>query len=132
MFESIEPPAENEEPRDYTGLIIGAILSPVLLLFICLGKTDMGLTVVIVLGLLIFAIKLRWNLRKHVWFWATLGLILAVHVPSFFLLQWPQGRTPAIVYSMPFGILDFLLIMGTIGLSEKIYSKGPSAEDEEE
>ena len=131
MFDYIEPPTQ-EEPTDYTGLIIAAILAPVLVLFICLGKMDMGFTLFIVLGMLIFAIKLRWNLRRYIWFWAVVALILALHVPLFFVVHWPQGKTPTIAYAMPFGIVDFLLIMGATGLAEKIFSKGSPSNDEEE
>ena|SRR5580698_3708863 len=70
MFE--RDPREEKALTDYTGLKIGAILLPMLLLFICLGKADMGLTVFIVLGVSIVAIKIRWNLRKHVWWLAHL------------------------------------------------------------
>jgi hypothetical protein len=132
MFDNEQPPAEEKEPTDYTGLKIGAILAPVILLFAYLGNADMGLTVFIVLGAIIFAIKLRWKLRKHIWFWATIVLILALHVPLFYLVRWPQGKTPTIAYSMPLGIADFLLIMGAIGLAEKVFSKGCSSDNEEE
>lgn len=70
MF-SYDDSTEETKPADYTGLKILAIVLPVFLVFIFLGDADMGLTVTIVLGLIIFAIKLRWNLRRHVWFWAT-------------------------------------------------------------
>jgi hypothetical protein len=33
---------------------------------------------------------------------------------------------------MPFGIVDFLLIMGAINLAQKIFSDDPSADDENE
>jgi len=33
---------------------------------------------------------------------------------------------------MPMGIIDFLLIMGAIGLADKIFSKGSSSNDENE
>jgi uncharacterized membrane protein len=129
MFDYIEPP--EKEPTDYTGLKIGVILVPVFFLFVYLGKPDIGLTVFIVLGMIIFAIKLRWKLRKHVWFWATISLILLLHIPLLFVVRWPQSNIPTIVYAMPMGITDFLLIMGGIGLAEKIFSKGSSSNDEE-
>ena len=67
MF-SYDDSTEETKPADYTGLKILAIVLPVFLVFIFLGDADMSLTVTIVLGLIIFAIKLRWNLRRHVWF----------------------------------------------------------------
>jgi hypothetical protein len=126
MFDYVDPP-EEKEPTDYTGLIFAAVLSPVLLLFIYLGKADLGLTVFIVLGVNLFAIKLQWNLRKHVWFWATILLILALHVPLLFIVRWPHNNIPTIVYSMPIGIADFLVISGAIRLAEKLFSGDSSS-----
>ncbi|MGA3335481.1 MAG: hypothetical protein ABSC62_15110 [Terracidiphilus sp.] len=132
MFDDEQHYTQEKEPTDYTGLKIGAILAPVLLVLIYLGKADMGLTAFIVLGMMAFAIKLRWRLRKHVWFWATIVLILALHVPLFYLVRWPDSKVPTIAYSLPMGIVDFLLIMGAIGLAEKLFSKGSSSDDGEE
>lgn len=126
MFD-YDPPKKKKEPTDYTGLILAAILAPVLLLFIYLGKADMGLAAVIALGMIIFAVKIRWNLRKHVWFWATIVFILALHVPLVFIVRWPQGNVPIIFYSMPIGIADFLIILGAVGLAEKFFSKDSSS-----
>jgi len=118
-------PSKDKEPTDYTGLKIGAVLIPVFLLFAFLGKADMGLTVCIVSGMIILAIKLRWNLRKHVWFWATIIFILALHVPLFFIVRWPQGNVPTLAYTLPVGIADFVIILGAVGLAEKFFSPNP-------
>lgn len=118
---------KEKEPTDYTGLVIAAILAPVLVLFLCFGKVDLGLTVFIVIGMIIFAIKIRWNLRKHVWFWATIALVLALHVPLFFVVRWPLGKIPTIAYTMPFGIADFFVVLGALGLAEKLFSKDSSS-----
>lgn len=93
-------PPKPKEPVDYTGLKIGLVLAPVFFLFVLLGNADMGLTVCIVLAVIIFAVKLRWNLRKHVWFWAIIALILALHVPLFLVVRWPQGKGPTLFYTM--------------------------------
>jgi len=131
MFD-YNPAPKAKEPTDYTGVKIGAILAPVLLLFIYLGKADMGLTVFIVLGATILAIKLRWNLSKNVWFWGVIVFILALHVPLFVLVQWPQGELPTLFYALPIGIADFLIISGALRLAEKFFLKGSSPTDEEE
>jgi hypothetical protein len=124
IFDDDRP--KEKEPTDYTGLIIAAILAPVLILFLYFGNVDLGLTAVIVLGAIVIAIKIRWNLRKHVWFWATIILILALHVPLVFIVRWPQGKVPMIAYTMPFGIADFLVILGALGLAERLFSKNSS------
>jgi hypothetical protein len=132
MFDDEQRPREEAEPTDYTGLKIGAILAPVLLVLIYLGKADMGLTAFIVLGMMVFAIKLRWRLRKHAWFWATIVLILALHVPLFYFVRWPDSKVPTIAYSLPIGIADFLIIMGALGLAEKFFLKDSTSKSEEE
>ena len=116
---------------DYTGLKIGAILLPVFFLFVYWGKADMGLAVLIVLGVTIGAIKIRWDLRKHVWFWAIIAVILALHVPLFFMIRWPQGNVPTLFYTLPFGLIDFLIISGALWLAEKLLSKDSSRTHEQ-
>jgi hypothetical protein len=119
-------PPKEKESVDYTGVKIGAILVPVFLLFVFLGNADMGLTACIVLGVITLAIKIHWNLRKHVWFWAIILFILALHVPLLFIVRWPQGKVPTIAYTMPLGIADFLIISGALRLAEKFLSKDSS------
>jgi hypothetical protein len=117
---------------DYTGLKIGAILLPMLLLFAYFGKEDVGLAAVIVLGVMAVAIKIRWNLRKHIWFWAIIAVILALHVPLVFMVRWPQGNAPTLFYTLPLGLVDFLIISGALRLAEKFFLKESSPTDEEE
>jgi hypothetical protein len=83
-----------------------------------------GLAACIVLGMIILAIKIRWNLSKHVWFWGTIILILALHVPLVFLVRWPQRNVPTLFYTMPIGIADFFIILGAVGLAERLFLKG--------
>jgi hypothetical protein len=99
--------------------------------FVYLGKAEMGFTVVLVLGMVLIAIRLQWRLRKHVWFWATIAIVLALHVPLFFIIRWPDTKTPTIAYSMPLGIVDFLIISGAIQLSKRLFLKGSSANNAE-
>ena len=120
-------PLKKTEPLDYTGVKIGAMLLPVFALFAFLGYADMGLTVFIVLGAIVLAIKIRWKMRKHIWFWAIIIFMLAVHVPVFLIVRWPQGSTPTLFYAIPFGIADFLIISGALRLAEGFFSKGSSS-----
>jgi len=128
MFE--DTPPSRREPTDYTGPIIVAMLAPVFLLFIYLGNADMGLAVCIVLGMAIIAIRLRWKLRKHVWFWAIIIVILGLHIPLVSIVRWPQGNVPTLVYTMPIGIADFLIILGAVRLGEKLFPHDSSSKDE--
>ncbi|MGI9101664.1 MAG: hypothetical protein ACR2IF_04380 [Terriglobales bacterium] len=92
------------------------------LVFVFLGNADMGLAVAIVLAVVLVAIKLRWKLRKHIWFWAIIAIVVALHVPLFRMVRWPQGSAPTLSYTMPFAIVDFLIISGALSLAEKLFS----------
>src|ERR1039457_5890298 len=96
MFDQLNEPEEEKQPPDYTGLKIGGILAPVFFLFIYLGKAALGFTVFVVLGMILFAIKLQWKLRKYVWFWATIAAVLAFHIPLFFIVKWTDTKTQTI------------------------------------
>ena len=125
-------PREEKEPVDYTGLKIGAILAPVFFLITYFANADIALAACMVLGMIIFAVKIRWRLRRHLWFWATIVLILGLHIPLVFMVRWPQGNVPTLFYTMPIGIADFLIILGAVGLAEKVFSKNSSSNDEKE
>ncbi len=125
MFD-YDPPKEKE-PVDYTGLKIVGILAPVFFLITFLSNADMGLATCIVLGMVMLAIKIRWHLRKRLWFWAIIALVLALHVPLVLVVRWPQGNVSTLFYTMPLGIADFLVISGALGLAERLLSKGPSS-----
>jgi hypothetical protein len=128
MFDYESP--KEKEPVDPTDLIIGVILGAVLLLFILLGKVDIGLTVCVILAAAIFAIKLHWDLRKHFWFWAIIAIILALHVPLVFMVRWPQGNMSIRVYVLPVAVVDFVIIWGALDLAERLFVKNPSSNDQ--
>ena len=125
--------AETTERKrtDYTGVIIVALLLPVYLLFYFLGMEEMGRSVSVVLGMTMLAVRVRWDLRKHFWFWAVIVLVLALHVPLLFLVRWPQGYhgwLPAIG-TLPIGLADVLIILGVVRFVEKFIVKAPPAEE---
>jgi len=130
MFDYDQP--KEKQPVDYTGLKIVGILAPVFFLITFLSNADMGLAACIVLGMVMLAIKFRWHLRKHLWFWAVIGFILALHIPLVLIVRWPQGNVPTLFYTMPLGIADLLMILGAVRLAEQFFLKGSSPTDEDE
>lgn len=128
MFDYEEAPQEKSR-TDWTGPIIVAMLASLFFLFVYLGKAEMGLTACIVLGLFMVAVRLRWQLRRYAWFWATVVFVLLLHIPLLFLVHWPETQVPTIVYSLPFGAADFALISGAISLAQRVFATG-SSDDE--
>jgi hypothetical protein len=138
MFDQIEEPEEEEEEEtNYTGVIIGVALLPVFLLFLYLGKEELGLVVTLVLGMAVFAVGLRWELRKHVWFWATIVLVLALHFYLIFVIHLPHewlatiGRLHAIAL-LPIGVADLVIFLGAVGLAQRFASDDSSCDIEED
>jgi hypothetical protein len=129
MFDYETP--KEKEPVDYTGLKLAALVAPVFVLVTFLYNADAGLAAYIVVGVMVFAIKLRWYLRKHIWFWAIIAVIFALHVPLVFMVQWPKNA-PTIFYAMPIGIADFLIISGALKFAENLMSNGSPSNDENE
>ena len=119
---------ERRGRADWTGIIVTVLMSPVFFLFVYLGKAEMGFTAYLVACVAAVAIKLRWKLRKHVWFWGTIALALGVQIPLLFIVRWPRTNVPTIVYSVPFGIAEFLLISVALRLAQRMFSKGDSAQ----
>jgi len=120
----------QKKPTDYTGVIIVVLLLPVYLVFNFLGQEELGRSVFIVLGMVMLAIKVRWDLRKRVWFWVVILFVLLLHVPLLFLFRWPDGFhgwLPAIG-TLPIGFADVLIILGSVQFVEKFIVKAPPAE----
>jgi len=128
MFDSEAP--KEKSSTDWSGTIIGVMLLPVLFLFIFLGKAELGFTACIVLAMSMIAVRLRWKLRRYAWFWATIVFVLLLHIPFLFLVHWPDTHVPTIVYSLPLGIADFLLISGAISLAQRVFGNRSSDDDE--
>jgi hypothetical protein len=128
MFD-YEAPKEKRR-ADWSGTIIGAALSPVFFFFVYLGKAEIGFNLMLVLGMIVLAVRLRWKLRRYAWFWATIVFVLLLHIPVLFLVHWPQTNVPTIAYSLPLGIVDFLLISGAISLAQRVFGNGSTDDDE--
>lgn len=128
MFDSEAP--KEKSPTDWSGTIIGVMLLPVFFVFVFLGKAELGFNVMLVLGLVMIAVRLRWKLRRYAWFWGTIAFVLLLHIPFLFLVHWPQSKVPTIAYSLPLAIADFLLISGAISLAQKVFSKNDSDDEE--
>jgi hypothetical protein len=131
MFESLEENEPKEQkPTDWSGVIIAAILAPVYIFFIWIGKEDLGLSVFICLGMTVLAIKIRWDLRKCFWFWGVIILILALHVPLILRLRW-SGLHVTRISLLPIGVADLAITLGVVGFVEKFIVKAPPADEGE-
>lgn len=124
-----EQEPEEQEGGKYIGLIIFLLILPVLLFFTHIGKTDLGLTVGICLGMNVLAVGICWDLRRRLWFWGVVGFVLALHVPLFLVIQWPE-RWVSRIALLPIGIADLLVTVGVVRFVEKFIVKSPPPDEE--
>lgn len=113
---------EEKKQPDYSGVVIGLLLLPVLLLFIHFDKGEIGRSICIDLVGFLYAIKTRWDLRKHFWFWGILVIVVALHIPILLYIPWPGGWVPAVA-ATPFAFASFLIIIWLVGLVERFTLK---------
>jgi hypothetical protein len=104
------------------GLFIGICTSPLYIVFACLGDPKRGFTAWISGGIVVGVVMMFWGLRGRAWFWATVGFIVAYHVPIIALMPWPFGRL-SYVQMLPIAFPDICLAYGIIRLVEKVMEK---------
>jgi hypothetical protein len=121
LFKEQEPDKDRpEEPRptkNHIYLVTLAVGFTVIELFRRFGRIDLGMNVAVCLAMCIIAIWIRWDLRRRLWFWVVVALLLALHVPLFFLIKWPHRWVPGVAL-LPIGIADLLLFLGAVQFVE--------------
>jgi len=78
------------------------------------------------LALMILAIRIFWDLRRHVWFWLDIAALTLVHVVLIVVIPWTDMSIPA-PGLRPFGFVDFAVIWGVVKLTEKMMNQRDSA-----
>jgi hypothetical protein len=129
MFELLEEDKPREqEPTNYTGLIVALISLPVFFLFKYFGRTDLALPAFVYAAMTLLAIGIRWKLRTRPWFWAVIALVVALHTFLLFRFTWPHFQVSK-VSLLPIGLADLLIILGIIWLVENFIVRNPPDEE---
>jgi hypothetical protein len=92
------------------------------LLFLNFGRLELARPAVLSLIVIIYAFARKWELRRHVWFWITMTVIAALHIPLILCVPWTTKWVPVFVI-IPFGFADLALILAIIKLLEKQFEK---------
>ncbi len=121
--QSTEGDREEPAPYDYAAYGVAlAVMVPVFFFFRHIGKTDMGLNAGVLISIFIVAIRVRWDLRKRIWFWVILALVLAAHIPLLLFVPWPDSWIPGLAL-LPIGVVDMSIILGAVAGIEKIIER---------
>ena len=116
--------------RYFWAIAMVVLTSPLFFLFDSFGKPGNGRAAWIGAGVILIAMKMRWELRKHAWFWLTILCIVGVHVPLVLFVPWTSRWIPAMGI-LPIGVADIAAIFGCLHIVEKLMSPcGGSAQHE--
>jgi len=74
-----------------------------------------------------FAIAVRWELRRRVWFWITMIVITAIHVPLILFVPWTTKWVPAIVIT-PVIAVDLYAMLAILSFVEKFAERPKPSE----
>ena len=117
--EGKEGPRRLTKRTPYIAVLYAA---PIFLLFVLLGKWEMGIGAGICSGLVILVVMIRWELRKHVWFWMAIAVGFLVQIPAVVLIPW-NNRDLTGVSMLPFAALDYGAVYGLVKLAEMLMTK---------
>ncbi len=104
-------------------VMIGSL--PLYLLFEYFGRFDLARPTLISVAMVAIAIAMRWKLRRHAWFWGTMVILAALHVPLILFVPWTTRWIPAFVI-IPIGIADLYVMLWVLSVVGK-FMEGPNA-----
>ncbi|WP_041855591.1 hypothetical protein [Candidatus Korobacter versatilis] len=126
MFD-YEPPKAKRRPNYTLHLIIVVIVFSVSLFSLFLGKENLGLTTSIILGSVALAVGSRWELRKHLWFWVLVVLLLALHIPLFSMIPLPRSRGNIGLLGLGDFLFFFIAIWVADAIAERFFPPSASS-----
>jgi hypothetical protein len=102
-------------------VIIGAFL--LFFLFDHFGKLAIARPTLYSVAIISITVAMRWKLKGHMWFWITMIVLAALHVPLVLLVPWTTRWVPAFVI-IPIGIVDSYAMLWVISVVGK-FMEGP-------
>jgi hypothetical protein len=106
-------------------IIVGAL--PIYWIFDRIGKLNIALPTLNCIAVICFIFILKRKLRRHAWFWITMAVIIALHIPLIFYVPWTTRWVPALMISVV-DSLDFCLMLWVLSVVEKLM-RGPEASE---
>jgi hypothetical protein len=98
-------------------IIIGAL--PIYWLFDHFGRLNIALPILNVIAVLAFMLALKRKLWPHAWFWITMTVIAALHVPLILFIPWGTRWVPALAIAA-IDSVDFCLILWILSVVGKL------------
>jgi hypothetical protein len=108
--------------RGMLGVFAGSLILG--LFFLYFGHFELARPVMFSTGIIAIAIAFRWQLRHHLWFWATVVMTIALHAFAIFYQTWTTRWVPAAV-STGYMTIDLYVILVVFSVVRKIEGDEP-------
>jgi len=106
------------------GIIVSILIT---WMFDYLGGFDLARPALYCMAMLGIAIAIKWKLRRHLWFWIAMTVIVAVHVLLVLLVPWSTKWVPAI-FIIPIGIMDLYAMLAILSVVGKFVERPKTSE----
>jgi hypothetical protein len=107
-------------------LLIGGM--PLPWLFDHFGKLNLMLPIWNTVAVFGFLIALKWKLRRFAWFWITMIILAAFHVPLVLFVPWTTKWIPALMIAV-IDSVDFCLMLWIISIVGKFMEEPKPSND---
>jgi hypothetical protein len=95
---------------------------PIIWLFDHFRRFDLALPALVSIGMLGLAIAAKWKLRRRVWFWITMSVLAALHVPLILFVPWTTKWVPAIAIAA-IGSADLIVMLAILSVVGKFVER---------
>jgi hypothetical protein len=103
-------------------LVAVAVAAPIVPILHYLGRPDLERPSFYAAATLAVAVEVCRDLSRRLWFWVSMVVIAAVHVPLILLLPWQSGWIPSPLIFMCV-VADFVIILAFISFIEKLMNR---------
>jgi hypothetical protein len=117
---------QEDAPALVGGLCVILGTLPVLFLFDHFGKLALARPTLSA-AIVTIAVAMRWQLRRHRWFWGTIIFVAALHIPLILLVPWTTRWIPVFLI-IPIGFAELYVILWVVSLAERFMQEPSAAE----
>lgn len=106
-------------------VIIGSL--PIYWVFDHFGRLNIALPTLNSVGMLAFAIAVKWKLRRRAWLWITMAVIAALHFPLILFVPWGARWVPALAIAA-IDSADLIVMLAILAVVQKFMERSKAAE----
>ncbi len=105
------------------------IVAGIPIIWLCdhFGRLNLALPTFDSVGMIAVAIAVKWKLRRQVWFWITIIVLMGLHVLLILSVPWTDQWVPALAL-VPFGLADLWVMLALISAVRQLVER-PDAVD---